>query len=165
MNNIEFYTSNKEYKIVLTKQQRFFGYSQYGQYLCSITFYNSIGLEVAKINTNEKEILSAIGSIYEFELNYGGCMLSDIIYFDNNQTENYFISFDVLFKEYPAEEELVCICIYLSTIYGNKLKLSFNVYLDWLNEFIYNLYLLLEDLPYLKEMMDSDIKEFINGCM
>ena len=46
MNNIDFYTPNKEYRIILTKQPRYFGYSKYGQYLCSITFYNSIGLEV-----------------------------------------------------------------------------------------------------------------------
>ena len=163
MNNIDFYTPNKEYRIILTKQPRYFGYSEYGQYLCSITFYNSIGLEVLKINTNEKEILKAISSLYEFELNYGGCMISDIIYFDNNQNENYFVTIDAIFQDYPVEEELVVLCVYLSTIQGNRLKLSVNINLYELNELIYKLYSLIEDIPYLPSMMEDDMEEFIRG--
>jgi len=60
MNEVIFSSENNEYKIRLTKQKKFFTQSQFGQYNCTIEFYNSINLLVLKINCTEKELYLCI---------------------------------------------------------------------------------------------------------
>ena len=81
--NIEFFTENHEFKIVLTKRQKVYSSAIFAKYICNIKFINSIGFEVLNIQCSEKEILNLIQTLYEFNINIGG-ILSDGVNFDSS---------------------------------------------------------------------------------
>lgn len=176
MNEVIFYSENNEYKIRLTKEKKFFTQSKFGQYNCTIEFYNSINLLVLKINCTEKEIYYCIQKLSELGANImiigdtEGMELSSIIEFNSTGDFNtYFwylstMNISTYPMDSPTDEDIMC-CI---SIFSNNMeKSSLRIFLPmtyyYLDTLIYNIYQILEDIPYLDELNEQMIKEFIEG--
>ena len=71
MDIIEFYTENLEFKVRFKKELRRYSLSKFGRYKITIEFINSIEQTVLKINTTEKEFVSALESLNNFSTNFG----------------------------------------------------------------------------------------------
>ena len=69
MNENIFYSEDNEYKIRITKKKKFYTQSEFGQYQCTIEFYNNINLPVLIINCTEKELYLCIQRLSELESN------------------------------------------------------------------------------------------------
>lgn len=165
MDIIEFYTENMEFKIRFKKELRQFHISKYGQYKITIEFINSIDQSVLKINTTEKEFISAINSLNAFTMNFGE-ILSDIIYFDNNgDFSSYFLYLSLkntLIVSPSEDDDKILISFYLSNKFGdNVLKLFFECSLLYLEDFIYKMYTLIQDIPYLEDIFNSDFLDYM----
>lgn len=169
MNNIEFFTENKEYKIKITKLLKPYCLSKYGQYKITINFIDIMEQIILSINTNEKELFQAILQISGF-INGSGFTQDDIVYFDNiGDGSSYFIYLSNLTQLNPyyngpiEDDDVATLSFYHRTQQGNALKLYLETSFYYLEEFIYNMYQIIEDIPYLREMSDSYFFDFING--
>lgn len=164
MDNIEFITENNEFKIRLSKTKKYFNFSPFSNYNCKIEFIDSLNNVVLSMNSTEKEILKAIESLYSMINNFGN-ILSDKIYFGySDDCSEYFLYISIanIYSEGPLEDDdKFQLMFYHSSQQGNALKVFFECSLLYLDNFIYNLYLLLEDIPYLNEMVASSFLEFI----
>jgi len=164
MDKTEIFTENNEYKIVFSRKKKLYSLTPFSQYNITIDFINALGLSVYSITTTEKEFLSALESINQFNINIGS-VYGDNIWFSNGTFNDNFLYIAMKYPDisYPSEEEeTILYSFYQSSIHGNVLRLYFessNGY--WLEEFIYNMYLILEDLPYLNDMISSNILEFM----
>ena len=161
--NIEFFTENHEFKIVLTKRQKVYSSAIFAKYICNIKFINSIGFEVLNIQCSEKEILNLIQTLYEFNINIGG-ILSDGVNFDSSNI-CYYLYLSIIDNnsyEYDYYKDKVSISIYeIDNIKGNILRLYNEVSFSYIEELIYYLYTLISDIPYLDKMTIESLNEFI----
>ena len=64
--------------------------------------------------------------------------------------------------EYPTEDDMLVLSFFENTIYGNKLRLSFEATYVWLENFIYTMYCSIADLDYLEtiESPEKMMEEF-----
>ena len=176
MNEVIFSSENNEYKIRLTKQKKFFTQSQFGQYNCTIEFYNTINLLVLKINCTEKELYLCIQKLSELGTNImvvgdtEGIELSSVIEFNSTgDLNNYFwylstTNITTFPMDYPTDDDIMCsICIFSNKMDQNSLRIFLPMTYSFPDVMIYNIYLVLEDIPYLDELNNQVIKEFIEG--
>lgn len=165
MNIIEFFTENLEFKVRLKKELRSYSLSKFGRYKITIEFINSIEQTVLLINTTEKEFVSALESLNNFSTNFGN-IIDDIIYFENNGdfTRHFlYISVKNVLPDYPLEDDDISVLsFYLSNSVGdNILKLYFECSLIYLEDFIFKMYTLVEDIPYLEDIFNSSFLEYM----
>lgn len=164
MNFISIKTENNEYNIDLFKRKKSFSFdnNKYSQYICTIRFKDSMNRTILDINCNEKELYDAIQSLNEFYLNLG-CIVSDNIYFNTNGSMVDFFMFLAYenYCQFPEEEDIVSITIFENTIHGCISRLSFFMSYYGLEYIIYNFYLLLEDIPYLDEINNKCLREYM----
>lgn len=168
-----FYTEDMEYKIRITKKKKFFTHSDFGQYDCTIEFYNSINLPVLVINCNEKELYLAIQRLSEFNSNMLlSCSkdeISTIINFDNTGNMNTFFWYVTTnnianYPDNPTDEDIILsISIYSSYMGKNALRIYLPMTYSFLDVLIYNIYLILEDLPYLDSLNNACFRAFMRG--
>ena len=160
MNNIMFFSENREYIIEINKEKRFFSYSKYGQYKCNLRFANYIGQIVLDIECNEKQLLDLMCVLDDMNMNAGGYMLDAIAYL--NDEYFMYVAFIEEPVDYPIEEDpKISIQIFQNTINGQVSRLYLEMSLYYLEEFIYNIYQILEDIPYLNEMQHSSLLELM----
>ena len=178
MNIIEFYTQNLEYKIRFKKEKRFYFLSKFSQYKITIEFINSIDQTILSINTTEKEFVEAIENLSNFVNNYYNNFINnqftekdDIVNFNNNgDFSSYFIYLAMKnpLIDYPSDEDdTVILSFYHSDNKNNnalRLVIEFNIEF-LLQIFIYNMFLLVEDIPYLQEIIDTNLNEYIHYCL
>ena len=150
MDRNEFYTEEMEYKIVITKKKKFFSsLSEFGQYNCTIEFYNNLNLPILIVNCTELELYMCIQRLAEFNANIGMVnddILSIIEFNSTGIMDNYIFvvaTKDInIYPDYPTDQDLI-------------LRLYFEMSYSFLDVLIYNIYLILEDLPYLDAMNDK----------
>lgn len=161
---IEFYTFNREFKIRLSKELRSFSLSKFQQYKITIDFLNSLNQSIYTINTTELEYLDLILSLNYFSNSCYNEYKSDTIIRLNTQ-DNYSNSFIYIslvnpVQEFPMElDDVISLQFFNSTNQGNKLKIYLEYTIDSLEELAYNLYLLIEDIPYLDELNEYNIRK------
>ena len=165
MDIIEFYTENLEFKVRFKKELRKYSLSNFGKYKITIEFINSIEQPVLQINTTEKEFISALESLNNFSTNFGN-ITDDIIYFENNgdfSRHFLYISVKNILPDYPLEDDDISVLsFYLSNPLGeNILKLYFECSLIYLEDFIFKMYKLVEDIPYLEDIFKSNFLEYM----
>ena len=165
MDIIEFYTENLEFKVRFKKELRSYSLSKFGRYKITIEFINSIEQTVLQINTTEKEFVSALESLNNFSTNFGN-ITDDIIYFENNgdfSRHFLYISVKNILPDYPLEDDDISVLsFYLSNPLGeNILKLYFECSLIYLEDFIFKMYKLVEDIPYLEDIFKSNFLEYM----
>lgn len=160
MDYISFYTENREYIVEIYKIKKFFSYSEFGKYECHIRFKDYIGNIVLDIPCVEKQLVSFMDSLFDFNMNYGN-ILSDIIHFEQS---NYFVylSSSEEIPDYPVEEDpVVYFQFFESSIYGNASRLFISMSFCALEDFIMNIFKVVEDIPYLHDMQFSTMLDFI----
>lgn len=169
-----FFSEDREYKIRVSKQLKFYSTSIFGQYNCSIEFLNSMNFPVLQINCTEKELYRTIMRISEFSTNIGmGITENDnaatTISFESGANMSSFFwylyttNLDA-FPDYPVEHDINCqLCIYSGDIHGSSLRLFLDFTYQYLDILIYEIYKILEDIPYLDEMNNSIITDFLQG--
>ena len=165
MDIIEFYTENLEFKVRFKKELRRYSLSKFGRYKITIEFINSIEQTVLQINTTEKEFISALESLNNFSTNFGN-ITDDIIYFENNgdfSRHFLYISLKNILPDCPLEDDDISVLsFYLSNPLGeNILKLYFECSLLYLEDFIFKMYKLVEDIPYLEDIFNSSFLEYM----
>lgn len=165
MDIIEFYTENLEFKVRFKKELRRYSLSKFGRYKITIEFINSIEQTVLQINTTEKEFISALESLNNFSTNFGN-ITDDIIYFENNgdfSRHFLYISVKNILPDCPLEDDDISVLsFYLSNPLGdNILKLYFECSLIYLEDFIFKMYKLVEDIPYLEDIFRSSFLEYM----
>ena len=165
MDIIEFYTENLEFKVRFKKELRRYSLSKFGRYKITIEFINSIEQTVLQINTTEKEFVSALESLNNFSTNFGN-ITDDIIYFENNgdfSRHFLYISVKNILPDCPLEDDDISVLsFYLSNSLGdNILKLYFECSLIYLEDFIFKMYKLVEDIPYLEDIFRSSFLEYM----
>ena len=165
MDIIEFYTENLEFKVRFKKELRRYSLSKFGRYKITIEFINSIEQTVLQINTTEKEFISALESLNNFSTNFGN-ITDDIIYFENNgdfSRHFLYISVKNILPDCPLEDDDISVLsFYLSNPLGNNiLKLYFECSLLYLEDFIFKMYKLVEDIPYLEDIFKSNFLEYM----
>lgn len=169
----EFYSEDNEYIIRITKSKKFFTQSKYGQYNCTIEFYNNLKLPVLIINCTEKELYMTIQRINELSTNI--CMnstnddMNTTITFESTGNFNsytWFLTTTNLsgYPEYPIEHDLMLnLLIYSNHMGQNSLRIFLPMTFSFLEVLIYNIYQVLQDLPYFDEMNNYIIQEFMRG--
>ena len=150
---------NNQYIIEVKKEKRLFSYTEFGQYTCSIIFKDSINNIVLQIDCTEKEYLYMLQSLNFFCMNLG-YEQTDIIHFDTGNVYSYFwfvATLEEYLKSYPDDEEpKLGISIFQSYMNNNNiLRLYFEITYYFLEELIYQLFLLIEDLPNFQELNKS----------
>lgn len=179
MNTIEFYTQNLEYKIRFKKEKRFYFLSKFSQYKITIEFIDSIEQTILTINTTEKEFVEAIENLSNFIDNYYNNFINsyfiekdDIINFNNNNGDfsSYFIYLAMKnpYTDHPSDEDdSVILSFYHSDNKNNNvLRLSLEFNIEFLSQvFTYNMFLLVEDIPYLQEVIDCNLHEYLDYCL
>ena len=164
MDRNEFYTEEMEYKIVITKKKKFFSsLSEFGQYNCTIEFYNNLNLPILIVNCTELELYMCIQRLAEFNANIGMVnddILSIIEFNSTGIMDNYIFvvaTKDInIYPDYPTDQDLILsLSIYSSYMNNRALRLYFEMSYSFLDVLIYNIYLILEDLPYLDAMNDK----------
>lgn len=161
MDVISLYTENKEYLVIISMTPRYFSYNKFGQYECHIRFMNAlnIGQCVFDIECTEKQLYDFMNTMNDIDMNIGS-IYSARCYFGNN------IICDLMSSEcldYPTEDDpYIMLQFYEETFYGRVARIYLKTGFYWLEEFMYDIYLIMEDLPYLAEMGYSSILEFMD---
>ena len=165
MDYYEFFTENNEYKIVLKKRHRTFCTSEYSNYICTLEFKNSIDQTVVSIEGSELTFVKFVEGLNDFILNFGQ-EISDNLYFSESGTTGTSYFFYIAMNptvDYPAEDDdKVYLTLFESSLFGNVMRLSLETTIFWVEEFIFALFQILEDVPYLTELVESVALEYID---
>jgi hypothetical protein len=165
MDYYEFFTENNEYKIVLKKRHRMFCTSEYSNYICTLEFKNSIDQTVVSIEGTELTFVKFVEGLNDFILNFGQ-EISDNLYFSESGTTGTSYFFYIAMNpivDYPAEDDdKVYLTLFESSLFGNVMRLSLETTIFWVEEFIFALFQILEDIPYLTDLVESVALEYID---
>ena len=172
---VELYTPNREYKIVISKRPKVYNQSDFGKFVCTLDFVDNIGRTVISIPCTEKDLLKAAEETSMFLEGYGTIYESVVTFGYNNI--NYWFLF-LGYEEYlndnynepgPSDtDDRVSLSFYSSENNINKLRLYFEANTEFLEEFIYALYQVLANIPYIDQLIQStinDIYETINRIL
>lgn len=160
MDRYVFPLGDDKYTIELTKEKRVFGYSNFGQYICKIRFLDNIGLPQLEIKGTEKEFYSLMNTLNDFNNNP----------YDYYDMITYFSSGDTFMFMYIAvpqcnspsdEDDKITMQVYEDTFYGRIFRLYIELNFYYLENFIFGLYSLLEDIDYLADMGYSSLLEMM----
>jgi hypothetical protein len=159
----EFFTENNEYKIRLSKKKRLISYTQYSQYTCSIEFLDNLNNTLIKIDNTELDYFRFIEGLNDFLCNFGQ-IISDNLYFSPASSgASFFFYIAIADSTGPSEfDDNVYLALYEQSIYGSKLRLNLNTTVSWIEEFIYSLFQIIEDIPYLNELSTTTALEFLD---
>lgn len=164
MNYYEFFTQNNEFKIVLTKKKRIYSLGPYSNYTCTIEFRNSLDQTVLKIDNTESDFLRFIEGLNDFLISFGQT-LTDNLYFTNNGIKSNYFCFIAIkdYSSYPAEDDdTVYLGFYEESPQGTILRLNLYTDISWIEEFIYSLFQIVEDIPYLSQLTTTTCLEYID---
>ena len=164
MDYYEFFTENNEFKIVLKKRKRMYGASQFANYLCSIEFKDCLDNSIVTIESTESVFLKFIQDLNDFITNFGQ-IISNNLYFPDHGNGYYYFFYIAMNPEvdYPAEDDdKIYLSLFESSIYGQVLRLSLETSIFWIEEFIYSLFQILEDIPYLDHLSTTTLLEYMD---
>ena len=165
MDYYEFFTENNEYKIVLKKRHRMFCTSEYSNYICTLEFKNSIDQTVVSIEGTELTFVKFVESLNAFVTNFGQ-IIDDILPFSESGATGISYFFHIALNpqvDYPAEDDdKVYLTLFESSLFGNVMRLSLETTIFWVEEFIYSIFQILEDIPYLDKLTISTLLEYMD---
>lgn len=165
MDYYEFFTENKEFKIVLKKQKKVFNTSEFSNYICTLEFRDTLDRVLVSINSSELSFVRFVEGLNDFIVSFGQ-ILDNILYFPDSGTQgsNYF--FYIAINPgvyYPAEDDdKVYLNLFEHSYQGQVLRISLETSIFWIEEFIYSIFQILEDIPYLEHLTVSTALEFID---
>lgn len=159
---VELYTPRREYKIVISKRPKLYAQSEFGKYACTIDFVDNINRTVASIPSTEKDLLKAAEEMSMFIDGYGS-IYESIVYFGYNNINSWFLFLG--YEEYvnnldpsPSDtDDRVSLSFYSSVNDSNKLRIFFEANVTFLEEFIYAIYQILANIPYIDNVIESTI--------
>ena len=170
MNQVIFQLPDLSYTIVLKKEINPSNFSRY-KYICSMTFLDSINQPIITLTGNELDFVHLIESLYEFNINIVA-MYGNRFHFTPDQYNNFFfLEFYINEKDlylldrddFPAENSLQIYFELFESRYGNitsRLKFQIDYEYD-LEDFIFHLYQLIEDIPWIDEITSSSLIEWM----
>ena len=168
---VEIYTPRREYKIVISKRPKQYAQSEFGKYACSLDFVDNIGRTVVSIPCTEKDLLKAAEEMNMFIDGYG-TIYESIVYFGYNSINTWFLFLgyiDCLTNNQeptPSDtDDTVSLSFYSSENNSNKLRIYFEANISFLEDFIYAIYQILANIPYIDKVIEStifDMYETIN---
>ena len=163
MDLYEFYTENNEYKIRLSKRKRKISYTENSQYICTIEFINSIGQTIVKIDNTEIDFLKIVEGLNDFLCNLGQIISNNLYFTTTANNASYFLFISIRDATGPSEDDdYVYLGLYEESIYGTKLRISIDTTTFWVEEFIYSMFQILEDIPYLSRLTTTTALEFLD---
>jgi len=153
-----FFTENKEFIVEIYKEKRFYGFSEFGQYICHLTFNDILGTTILDIQCTEKQLFDFMNILYDVSQNIGS-MYGDNAYF----TVNNLICF-IMVKDtpiYPCEEDPVLTLQFFedNPNYGRISRLYLEMTVYFVEDFVMGIFEVLSDIPYLKDMNYSTLLE------
>lgn len=159
---VELYTPKREYKIVISKRPKLYAQSDFGKYICNIDFVDNIGRTVVSIPCTEKDLLKAAEEMNMFIDGYG-TIYESIVYFGYNSINSWFLFLG--YEEYLTNEEpgpsdtddIVSLSFYSTVNNVNKLRIYFAANVTFVEEFIYAIYQVLANIPYIDDVIQSTI--------
>lgn len=158
-------TENNEFKIVLSKQKRVYSFTENSQYVCIIDFQNTIGQSLIKIEASELDYFRFLEGLNDFVTNFGN-IVSDNLYFSPNSrglTYFFYISLANIEPTYPAEDDdKIYLALYESSIQGTVLRINLETDIFWIEELIYALFQIIDDIPYLQRLSATTALEYID---
>lgn len=169
MNQVIFLLPDLSYTIVLKKEINPLSFSIYKyKYICSMTFLDSINQPIITLTGNELDFVQLIESLYDFNMNIVA-MYGNRYHFTPDQYNNFFfLEFYVkeedlyLLDDFPSEDSLQIYFDLYESRYGNIIsRLKFHINYEYLEDFIFHLYQLIEDIPYLDEITSSSLIEWM----
>lgn len=161
---------NIENKFILDiqKYKRQFILNNFGQYNIVMIFKDIVTqIELIRIDCTEKDFFNMIQSLNYFCCQLGS-ILSDNIYFNSCSKSPYFLyvyTLDECLKDFPDDEEpRAGICIYQGNENnkGSICRLYFDITYYNLEELIYQLYTVVEDIPYLEDINKSFLEDIFD---
>ena len=161
MDRVIFNLENNLYIIELLKEKRQFGYSKFGNYLCKLRFLDYIGIPQLEVAGTEKQFYDLMNILNE--INMAPYNSPDIITYFNSGNTYMFIYVASKLTDFPNDEDddKVTLQIFEDTIYGRVSRKYIELSYIYLEDFIFNLYQLLEDIDYLSDMGYSSLLEVI----
>ena len=169
MNQVIFQLPDLSYTIVLKKEINPSNFSRY-KYICSMTFLDSINQPIITLTGNELDFIHLIESLYEFNINIVA-MYGNRFHFTPDQYNNFFfLEFYINEKDlylldrddFPSEDSLQIYFDLYESRYGNIIsRLKFHINYEYLEDFIFHLYQLIEDIPWIDEITSSSLIEWM----
>ena len=159
MDIVKFSLEDNSYDIELKKIPRTFGYSIYGNYICTLSFLDKLGIPQVIVKGNEKQFYEFMNILNDYNseyMSYNDC----ITYFTAGETQMMIYVSTSQAYQYPTEEDdKLFLHIFEDSFQGRTslLFLEFNFY--FLEDLIYHIYQLLEDIPYLRDIGYSSLLE------
>ena len=163
MDTYEFYTENKEFKIRFTKKKRMFSLSENSQYICTIEFLNTLNQPVLKLDNTEIDYLRIIEGLNDFLCNFGQIISTNLYFTTTSTGANYFLNIAINSATGPSEDDdSVWIGIFEESIQGTRLRISLNTTTFWIEELIYSMFQIIDDIPYLNRLATTTALEFLD---
>ena len=160
-------TPNNEFIIEFYRERKVLSFDKYSMYSCHIDFYNNINQKILSLICSESELFNSIQEINAFITNFYE-IYDTIVHFGNN--ENMVSHFIHIGIKYPynnspiEDDDTIVISIYQTNILNkNNLRLFFEADSLFLENMMYNMFQLLEDLPYLDKIINTSVEDYINS--
>ncbi|MBR6289265.1 MAG: hypothetical protein IKR19_08020 [Acholeplasmatales bacterium] len=159
MDVIRFNTENNEFVIELSKEKRYFGYSEFGNYICHIKFMDLLNTVILDVITNETQLMNLMNTLYNDEVLFEG------LYFNIEFNQSIYLMIMASDSPLcPSEEDPTLYFQFFQKdpIYGNTSRLYLPISLDFKDTLIFNIYNLLQDIPNFEELKYKEFKEYLN---
>ena len=156
MNLLRFKDLENRYTIELSKKLKNLYYNDFSKYEIHIKFIDDMNNTVLDILLNELSYLKLIQDLNEFNINYGE-IISNIFHLGyNTSTLNKYLIYigniDENYNDIDENKLNLYINILEQSLYGNKSRLYFKLNNTYLDELIYKLYTLIEDINNINEI-------------
>lgn len=160
-------TENQEYNIILKKEKKSYKFNTNTNYICSMIFINSINQPILSIIGTESDFIDLLDEFYDFNLNYGGIISNRFTFTLNEFNKQYSIFFgvtpeDLKILDSPSEEDLAITFFIEENYLGNFIeRIKFTGTYNFLEELMYSIYKLIEDIPNVDMFFTSSILEYM----
>lgn len=167
MNQVIFQLPDLSYTIVLKKEPNPSYFSRY-KYICSMTFLDSINQPIITLTGSELDFVHLIDSLYDFDMNIVG-IYGNRYHFTPDQYNNFFfLEFYInekdlyLLDDFPSENSLLIYFEIFESRFGNiTSRLKFQIDYEYLEDLIFRLYQLVEDIPWIDEICSNSLIEWM----
>jgi hypothetical protein len=161
MDYIKFDLPDNSFKIELSKTPRTFGYSNFGNFICTMKFIDQIGVPHAVVQGNEKQFFEFMNCMNDLNNNPYDYM-DMVSYFMMNDSFTFaYMTSPVQYDTPTEDDDKMTMQIFEDSIYGRRSLIYLEFNFTFLEEFIFNIFQLLSDLNYLSDMGYSSLLDII----
>lgn len=163
MDRYEFYTENREFKIRFSKKKRLYSLSENSQYVCTIELINSINQTILKIDNTEIDFLRVVEGLNDFLCNFGQIVSNNLNFTTTETGAQYFLNIAVKDSTGPTEDDdIVYLNLFEEGFQGTRLRISLETTTFWIEELIYSMFQIIDDIPYLNRLVTTTALEFLD---